>query len=103
MTRLIHELLLSPIKSLQSGRIWAAMAFVQGAQECSGAIDRRQIRGEGFMANRASSAFALVRGCKDSSGLGEFVLSCWVMLILLCAVATAQTATGQFNGHVFDP
>ena len=55
------------------------------------------------MANRASSAFALVRGCKDSSGLGEFVLSCWVMLILLCAVATAQTATGQFNGHVFDP
>jgi hypothetical protein len=55
------------------------------------------------MDNGASSLFALVRGCKDSSGLGEFALACCIMLILFCTVATAQTATGQFNGHVYDP
>src|ERR1700676_2044244 len=57
----------------------------------------------GFMDNRASSILALARGCKDSSGLGEFALSCCVMLILFCMAAHAQTATGQFNGHVYDP
>src|SRR6202140_3130693 len=55
------------------------------------------------MDNGASSVVALVRGCKDSAGLGEFALACCVMLILFCTVATAQTATGQFNGHVYDP
>ena len=55
------------------------------------------------MDNRGSSVLALVRGCKDSSGLGEFALASCAMLILFCTVATAQTATGQFNGHVYDP
>src|SRR6202162_5160366 len=55
------------------------------------------------MDNRASSLLALFRGCKDSSGLGEFALACCAMLILFCTVANAQTATGQFNGHVYDP
>src|ERR1700720_3144784 len=54
------------------------------------------------MGNRASSLFALVRGCRNSSGLREFVLVCCAMLILFCTVANAQTATGQFNGHVYD-
>ena len=55
------------------------------------------------MDNRAASFFALLRGCKNSSGLGEFALSCCVMLILFCTAAAAQTATGQFSGHVYDP
>src|SRR5258708_14233687 len=54
------------------------------------------------MDNRSSSLFALVRGCRDSSGLGRFALACCAMLILYCTVANAQTATGQFNGHVYD-
>ena len=54
------------------------------------------------MDNGASSLFAQVRGCRNSSGLGEFALACCVMLILFCTVANAQTATGQFNGHVYD-
>ena len=55
------------------------------------------------MDNRGSSVFAPVRGGKDSSGLGEFALACCAMLVLFCAVAPAQTATGQFSGHVYDP
>jgi len=55
------------------------------------------------MDNRASSLFVLVPRCKDSSGLGEFALACCAMLILFCTVANAQTAAGQFNGHVYDP
>jgi hypothetical protein len=54
------------------------------------------------MENRVSSLFALVRGCRDSSGLREFALACCATLILFCQVANAQTATGQFNGHVYD-
>ena len=41
------------------------------------------------MGNRASSIFALVRGCKDASGLGEFALACCAMLILFCTFAIA--------------
>src|SRR5580704_845670 len=55
------------------------------------------------MDHRGSSLLALVCGCKDSSGLGKFALACCAMLILFCAVAISQTATGQFNGHVYDP
>jgi hypothetical protein len=54
------------------------------------------------MGNRASSLFALVRGCRNSSGLREFALVCCAMPILFCTVANAQTATGQFNGHIYD-
>ncbi len=55
------------------------------------------------MDNRASSRLALVRGYRDSSGLREVALVCCTMLLLFCPVANAQTATGQFNGHVYDP
>jgi len=55
------------------------------------------------MDNRGSSVLALVRGCKDSSGLGEFALACCAMLILFCAVAAAQTATGNSGGACLRP
>ena len=53
------------------------------------------------MDNRASSLFGW-SGWKASSGLSEFALACCAVLILFCTVASAQTATGQFNGHVYD-
>ena len=55
------------------------------------------------MDQRVSSLFALVRERKGSFGLREFALGCCAMLILFCTVANAQTATGQFNGHIYDP
>ena len=55
------------------------------------------------MDNGASSLIAVVRGGKDSSSLGEFAFSLLRNADLSCTVANAQTATGQFNGHVYDP
>jgi hypothetical protein len=62
------------------------------------------------MDNRASSLFALVRGCKDSSHLPEFefryrISLLLVALVLICVIphsASAQ-ATATLNGVVRDP
>src|SRR5713226_9633493 len=64
---------------------------------------------EAFMDNRASSLFALVRGCKDSFGLGEFgfghrislLLVALVLMFLIPHSASAQ-ATATLNGVVRD-
>src|SRR5712692_8017799 len=61
------------------------------------------------MSNRASSLFALVRGCKDSSGLREFGFGHRISLLLVALVlifviphsASAQ-ATATLNGLVRD-
>src|SRR5712692_3858280 len=61
------------------------------------------------MSNRASSLFALVRGCKDSSGLREFGFGHRISLLLVALVlifviphsASAQ-ATATLNGVVRD-
>src|SRR4029077_8904343 len=104
MSRLIHELFISPIKALHSDGFEPARADCsRRTAGCFWGYCSQTKWWEGFMDNRASSVFALVRRCKDSSGLAEFALACCAMLILFCAVANAQTATGQFNGHVYDP
>jgi len=64
---------------------------------------------ESFMDSRAFSIFALVRACKDSSGLREFGLGYRISLGLLALVlilviphgASAQ-ATATLNGIVRD-
>jgi hypothetical protein len=48
MSRLIHELFISPIKALHSDEFEPQGPIVQGAQECSGAIDRKLIGGRGL-------------------------------------------------------
>jgi hypothetical protein len=61
------------------------------------------------MDNRASSLFALVRGCKDSSGLGEFGFGYRISLLLVALVLTfviphraSAQATATLNGVVRD-
>ncbi len=57
------------------------------------------------MDNRASSRFALVRGCEDSSGLLEFgfghcislLFAAFVLMFLIPSSASAQ-ATATLNG-----
>jgi hypothetical protein len=62
---------------------------------------------EAFMSSRASSRFRLVRGCKDSSGSGEFGLGRRITLLALVFMlviphsASAQ-ATATLNGVVRD-
>src|SRR6266446_1913805 len=64
---------------------------------------------EAFMNNRASSLLALVRGCKDSSGLREFgfgyrlslLLVAFVLVFVIPRSASAQ-ATATLNGVVRD-
>ena len=61
------------------------------------------------MDNRASSRFALVRGCEDSSGLLEFgfghcislLFAAFVLMFLIPSSASAQ-ATATLNGVVRD-
>jgi len=61
------------------------------------------------MDNRASSLFALVRGCKDSSGLHEFAFGHRISLLFVALAlmfliphsASAQ-ATATLNGVVRD-
>src|SRR5437899_10083921 len=79
------------------------------AQEFCEAIDRKQIGWEAFMDNRASSLFAPLRGCKDSSDLGKFGFGHRISLLLVALVlvlviphsASAQ-ATATLNGVVRD-
>jgi Carboxypeptidase regulatory-like domain len=65
--------------------------------------------GWGFMDSRASSLFALVRECKDSSGLREFgfgqrisLLLVALLLILLVPHSASAQATATLNGVVRD-
>ena len=83
--------------------------------ECCEAIDRKlmgafmdnRLGWGAFMGSRASSLFALVRGCKDSSGLREFgfgrriSLLALVLILVIPHSASAQ-ATATLNGVVRD-
>jgi hypothetical protein len=79
---------------------------VTAQQRCE-AIDRKLNEVEAFMDNRASSRFALVRGCRHSSGLREFgfchhiSLLALVLILVMPQSALAQ-ATATLNGVVRD-
>jgi hypothetical protein len=69
-------------------------------------MDNRVGWGE-FMGSRAFSLFTLVRGCKDSSGRGEFGFSRRIslfalVLILVIPHSAAAQATATLNGVVRD-
>src|SRR5436190_22686307 len=72
-------------------------------------IDRRLIGWEAFMNSRASSLFALIRGCKNASGLREVgfghrlpcLFVAFVLIFVMPLSASAQ-ATATLNGVVRD-
>ena len=50
--------------------------------------------------NKHSRCYPLKADYRSRIAMRAF--ACLVMLIGLCNVARSQTATGQFNGHVYD-
>ena len=101
MSRLICELVISLIKVLQSnGGEPQGPIFQVTTRQCCEAIDRKlmgafmdnRLGWEAFLGSRASSLFALVRACKDSSGLREFGFGHRISLLCCACIDTRDSA-----------